>query len=208
ALWFLRSCETRRVLDAALAGLGAAAAMYGKYWSIYLLLGLGIAALVDRRRAAYFRSPAPWVTIAVGALALAPHVAWLIANDFAPFSYAIVLHGAGSFASTIGAALGYLAGTVAYVPVPPLFVAVVAAPRARGRPRAGMAASPRAPAGGARVRGGAVEAGLDPPPDRPALGVAVVDAPLPAVAGEAVALAARRDPPPRRRRHPRARGCI
>ena len=100
-LWFLRSFETRRVLDAALAGLGAAAAMYGKYWSIFLLLGLGIAALVDRRRAAYFGSPAPWVTIAVGALALAPHVAWLIANDFAPFSYAIVLHGAGSFASTI-----------------------------------------------------------------------------------------------------------
>src|SRR6201993_4738282 len=127
-LWFLRSFETRRVLDAALAGLFAAAAMYGKYWSIVLLLGLGIAALIDRRRAAYFRSPAPWVTIAVGALALAPHVAWLIANDFAPFSYAIVLHGAGSFAATIGYALGYLAGSVAYVAVPLLIVAVVARP--------------------------------------------------------------------------------
>src|SRR5499426_3288215 len=127
-LWFLRSFETRRVLDAALAGLGAAAAMYGKYWSIFLLLGLGIAALADRRRAAYFRSPAPWVTIAVGALALAPHAAWLIANDFAPFSYAIVLHGTGSLASTIGAALGYLAGSVAYIAVPLLVVAVVARP--------------------------------------------------------------------------------
>src|SRR5258708_31048501 len=128
-LWFLRSFATRRVLDAALAGLGAAAAMYGKYWSIFLLLGLGIAAFVDRRRAAYFGSPAPWVTIAVGALALAPHVAWLIANDFAPFSYAIVLHGAGSLASTIGAALGYLAGSIAYVAVPLLIVAVRAPPR-------------------------------------------------------------------------------
>src|SRR5260221_3381834 len=127
-LWVLRSFATRRVLDAALAGLGAAAAMYGKYWSIFLLLGLGIAALVDRRRAAYFGSLAPWVTIAVGALALAPHVAWLIANDFAPFSYAIVLHGAGSLASTIGAALGYLAGSIAYVAVPLLIVAVVARP--------------------------------------------------------------------------------
>jgi len=127
-LWFLRSFETRRVLDAALAGLGAAAAMYGKYWSIFLLLGLGIAALADRRRAVYFSSPAPWVTIAVGALALAPHVAWLIANDFAPFSYAVVLHGAGSLTSTIGAALGYLAGSLAYVAVPLLIVAVVARP--------------------------------------------------------------------------------
>jgi hypothetical protein len=31
-LWFLRSFETRRPLDAALAGLAAAASMYGKYW--------------------------------------------------------------------------------------------------------------------------------------------------------------------------------
>src|SRR5260221_2396163 len=127
-LWFLRSFETRRVLDAALAGLGAAAAMYGKYWSIFLLLGLGIAALVDRRRAAYFGSPVPWVTIAVGALALAPHVAWLIANDFAPFSYAIVLHGAGSFAPPIRPAPRYLAGDPAHVAVPLLIVAVVARP--------------------------------------------------------------------------------
>src|SRR5205085_1349081 len=42
-LWFLRSFETRRPLYAALAGLGAAAAMLGKYWSIYLLAGLGLA---------------------------------------------------------------------------------------------------------------------------------------------------------------------
>src|SRR6476659_6413487 len=128
-LWFLRSFETRRVLDAALAGLGAAAAMYGKYWSIFLLLGLGVAALSDPRRAAYFRSSAPWVTIAVGALALAPHVAWLIANDFAPFSYAMVLHGAGSLASTLGDSLGYLAGSAAYVAVPVLIVLATARPR-------------------------------------------------------------------------------
>jgi 4-amino-4-deoxy-L-arabinose transferase-like glycosyltransferase len=127
-LWFLRSFESRRVFDAALAGLFAAAAMYGKYWSVFLLLGLGIAALLDPRREAYFRSPAPWVTIAAGAVALAPHVAWLIANDFAPFSYAIVLHGEGSLISTVGAALGYVAGSVAYVAVPLLIVFFLARP--------------------------------------------------------------------------------
>src|SRR5262249_14707167 len=62
-LAFLRSFESRRVLDAALAGVLAAASMYGKYWSVVLLLGLGVAALADSRRAAYFRSAAPWVTI-------------------------------------------------------------------------------------------------------------------------------------------------
>src|SRR5262249_46243789 len=80
------------------------------------------------RRAAYVGSAAPGVAIAGGALGLAPHAAWLIANDFAPFSYAIVLHGAGSLASTIGAAFGYLAGSVAYVAVPLLIVAVVVRP--------------------------------------------------------------------------------
>ena len=127
-LWFLRSFESRRVLDAALAGLSAAAAMYGKYWSVFLLLGLGAAALVDQRRAAYFRSPAPWVTIAVGALALAPHIAWLIANDFAPFSYALDVHRSESFASTLRGALGYLAAAVAYLAVPLVVLFLAARP--------------------------------------------------------------------------------
>ncbi|HEY6618025.1 MAG TPA: glycosyltransferase family 39 protein, partial [Steroidobacteraceae bacterium] len=64
--WFLRSLETRRTGWAVMAGIGAAASMLGKYWSIFLLAGLGLAALIDRRRGAYFRSPAPWLTIAVG----------------------------------------------------------------------------------------------------------------------------------------------
>jgi 4-amino-4-deoxy-L-arabinose transferase-like glycosyltransferase len=127
-LWFLRSYETRRTFDAALAGIGAAAAMYGKYWSVFLLLGLGVAALADERRAAYFRSPAPWVTIAVGALALCPHAAWLIANDFAPFSYAVTVHGTGSFASALVAAMGYLAGSIAYVVVPLVILLAMARP--------------------------------------------------------------------------------
>jgi hypothetical protein len=127
-LWFLRSFETRRPLDAALAGLAAAAAMYGKYWSVFLLIGLGLAALADPRRAAYFRSAAPWVTVAVGALALAPHAAWLVANDFAPFSYAVVVHGASSLVSTLGAVGGYLAGSVGYVAIPLIIVSFAARP--------------------------------------------------------------------------------
>src|SRR5215470_10766572 len=127
-LWFLRSFETRRPFAAALAGLFAAASMYGKYWSIFLLLGLGVAALSDSRRAAYFRSAAPWVTVAVGALALAPHVAWLIANDFAPFTYAVATHGADSFATTFRAALGYLVGSAAYVAVPLVLAFAMARP--------------------------------------------------------------------------------
>jgi hypothetical protein len=117
-LAFIRSYETRAALPSALAGLAAAAAMYGKYWSIVLLLGLGVAAVAHPGRAAYFRSSAPWITVAVGALALAPHLVWLAAHDFSPFSYALLLHGAASRASTLQSVLGYLAGGVAYVALP------------------------------------------------------------------------------------------
>src|SRR5262249_8890118 len=127
-LYFLRSLETRRVRDAALAGLWAALAMYGKYWSVMLIAGLAITALADPQRLRYFRSAAPWVTIAVGALALTPHVAWLFANDFAPFTYATAVHGAAPLAVTLKGALGYLVAGFAYVAAPLIIVAVVARP--------------------------------------------------------------------------------
>src|SRR5262249_58763009 len=51
-----------------------------------------------------------------------------IANDFAPFSYAMVLHGAGSLASTLADSLGYLLGSAAYVALPVLIVFATARP--------------------------------------------------------------------------------
>jgi hypothetical protein len=67
---------------------------------------------------AYFRSPAPYVTVAVGAIVLAPHVAWLVANAFAPVSYAAAVHSTDSTAATAMAALGYLAGGIGYLAGP------------------------------------------------------------------------------------------
>jgi hypothetical protein len=90
--WFLRSFETRRAGWAVLAGIGATAAMLGKYWSIFLLAGLGVAALSDPRRGAYFRSPAPWLTIATGAVLIAPHLVWVATHDFEPIRYAFGAH--------------------------------------------------------------------------------------------------------------------
>jgi 4-amino-4-deoxy-L-arabinose transferase-like glycosyltransferase len=131
-LFFLRSVGSRRVLDAALAGAAAAASMYGKYWSIVLLAGLGIAALLDPRRRIYFRSSAPWVTALVGALALAPNLASLFAHDFSPISYAFDTHGGRSFASR--GVLGYLAGSAAYVALP-VSIALIATRPSRAEVR-------------------------------------------------------------------------
>ena len=86
--WFLRSFVARRIGWAVLAGVGAAAAMLGKYWSVILLAGLGFVALTDSRRDSYFNSFAPYLTLAVGTILLTPHVDWLIAHHFVTFTYA------------------------------------------------------------------------------------------------------------------------
>ena len=127
-LWFLRSFMTGSHVYAALAGFGAALCMLGKYWSIFLIAGLIVAALIDRRRGLYFRSLAPWITIAVGLVFIAPHLLWLYRNHFEPFTYAMVVHGEKPFAAAALSALGYLAGFAGYVAVP-VIVALVA-----GRP--------------------------------------------------------------------------
>jgi 4-amino-4-deoxy-L-arabinose transferase-like glycosyltransferase len=123
--WFLRSYETRRPLYGLLAGVAAAAAMLSKYWSIFLLLGLGMVALLGSRRRAYFGSAAPWLTLAAGTLAIAPHVAWLYADGFRAFGYAIQTHASTVFDAFLSD-FGYLAGTAAYLAAP-ILVAVAAA---------------------------------------------------------------------------------
>ena len=128
AFWFLRSFETRKPTWAALAGVGAAAAMLAKYWSINLVAGLALAAMLDARRGLYFRSAAPWITTAVGTLLLAPHVAWLIAHDFSPMAYAVDAHELSSLPRTLVSIAGYLAGAAGYVAVPTLLVLIASRP--------------------------------------------------------------------------------
>jgi len=130
--WFLRSFETRSPVFAALAGLAAGAAMLGKYWSIALLAGLGLAALADPRRGSYFASAAPWVTIAVGTLVLSPHVAWLVAHDFMPFGYAAGRVASADLSSTLVAVLRYVGGIAGYIAVPVVAAIVAARPGIAG----------------------------------------------------------------------------
>jgi 4-amino-4-deoxy-L-arabinose transferase-like glycosyltransferase len=125
--FFLRSYETRSAMWAALAGAAAAAAMMGKYWSVFLLAGLGVAALADSRRAQYFRSAAPWVTIAAGAVLFAPHVAWIVAHDFAPFTYAVAAH-QSTLASSALSGIGFLLGVAAYASPAVVLAAVMTRP--------------------------------------------------------------------------------
>ncbi len=125
--WFLLSFETRRPGWAVLAGLGAAAAMLGKYWSILLLAGLALAALSDPRRTAYFRSPAPWLTMAAGAVALAPHVIFIATHGFSTVSFAMTAHET-TFAMALGWSLYFLLSVVGYIALPVVLSALTTYP--------------------------------------------------------------------------------
>ncbi|MFZ5738598.1 MAG: glycosyltransferase family 39 protein [Pseudomonadota bacterium] len=124
---FLRALESRAALWAALAGAFAGASMLGKYWSVVLVVALGLAALIDPRRGRFFGSMAPWLMILCGGLVLAPHVWWLYVHDFPTLSYAEA-HEAGSFADNLRDTLGYLAGCVGYAAVALIVAALLLRP--------------------------------------------------------------------------------
>jgi hypothetical protein len=125
--WFFLSFETRRTNFAALAGFAAGAAMLGKYWSIFLLAGLGLAALTDPRRAAYFRSPAPWITIAAGAAVLAPHVFWIATHGFTTVDFAFTSH-ATSLVRAAAGSLYFLLSVLGYIAAPIVLGALATLP--------------------------------------------------------------------------------
>src|SRR5262249_35128331 len=107
---FLRSFETREGRWALAAGGAAALAMLGKYYSVFLLLGFGVAAILHPERRAYFGSLAPWLSIAAGLLALTPHLHWLATTGAPPFSYALAAHAGKPVASALAEALLFIPG--------------------------------------------------------------------------------------------------
>jgi hypothetical protein len=88
--------------------------MLGKYWSLFMLAGLALAALADPRGAAYFRSPAPWVTMAVGALALTPHLYFIATHGFSTVEFAMTAH-LTTFADATQWSFYFLLGVLGYM---------------------------------------------------------------------------------------------
>jgi 4-amino-4-deoxy-L-arabinose transferase-like glycosyltransferase len=126
-LCFLRSVRDRRPVQAALAGAAGAGAMLGKYWSVNLVGGLGLAALLDRRRAAYFKSMAPWITLATLVLLFLPHIVWLKTGGSVATGFAQSIQEDNASRTRT---LSYLLGAIAYVVVPLLLFATLRPTRA------------------------------------------------------------------------------
>ena len=104
ATWaFLRALRTPTMRNGLLLGVALAVAILAKYFSLVLIIGMVAAALVGKDRWRLMTSPAMAGVMIGGALALTPHLIWLVGADFAPLRYAD-----DQTASSLGEFFGYL----------------------------------------------------------------------------------------------------
>jgi 4-amino-4-deoxy-L-arabinose transferase-like glycosyltransferase len=88
ALVFLIAFERRTIAWGALLGLACAAAVLTKYWALFIVGAVGVAAIAHPERVRFFRAWTPYVATVVFLAAIAPHLIWLVQSDYAPFAYA------------------------------------------------------------------------------------------------------------------------
>lgn len=97
---FLRAFEAPRHIGWAIAaGVACALAMLGKYYSIFLVASLVLAALLHPERRRYLLSVSPWISTLAGTAVLAPHLHWLATTGATTFDYALAHAGADRIAA-------------------------------------------------------------------------------------------------------------
>jgi 4-amino-4-deoxy-L-arabinose transferase-like glycosyltransferase len=115
---FLRSFEQRDIRWAVAAGLAAALAMLGKYYSVFLIVSFALAAICHPQRRAYFGSKAPWISGATGLVGLVPHLYWLVTTGAQPFAYALEQHAGKTLDATLMQAALFVLGTAMILAAP------------------------------------------------------------------------------------------
>jgi Dolichyl-phosphate-mannose-protein mannosyltransferase len=71
-----------------LLGVAIGLAWWAKYFVVMLAAPLAAFLLLDRDARRRLAGPGPWIAAAVALIVTAPHLVWLVHNDFLPFSYA------------------------------------------------------------------------------------------------------------------------
>jgi 4-amino-4-deoxy-L-arabinose transferase-like glycosyltransferase len=77
-----------RLLHWVLLGLAIGLALWAKYFVAVLAAPLALFLLFDRDARKALATPGPYVALVVAAVVMAPHLLWLVRNDFLPFVYA------------------------------------------------------------------------------------------------------------------------
>jgi 4-amino-4-deoxy-L-arabinose transferase-like glycosyltransferase len=70
-----------------LLGVSLGLALWAKYFIVVLALPLALFIIFDRTARKYLATARPWVAAAVALVVMAPHLIWLVQNNFPPFAY-------------------------------------------------------------------------------------------------------------------------
>ena len=85
---FHAALRTGRLLYWAYLGLVLGLAVWAKYFVVALAVPLALFLLFDSRARQALTRPGPYLAAIIAVLIAAPHLSWLIENDFLPFNYA------------------------------------------------------------------------------------------------------------------------
>jgi 4-amino-4-deoxy-L-arabinose transferase-like glycosyltransferase len=83
-----RGLRRRRLSDWILLGLALGLSLWAKYFVVVLAAPMIAFALVDRDARKALTTPGPYLAAAVALVVAAPHLVWLVQNDFLPLAYA------------------------------------------------------------------------------------------------------------------------
>ncbi len=71
-----------------LLGVAIGMALWAKYFVLVLALPLALFLFYDREARRSLATPGPYVAVVAALVTMAPHIVWLVQNDFLPFTYA------------------------------------------------------------------------------------------------------------------------
>src|SRR5262250_2178104 len=71
-----------------LLGVAIGLSLWAKYFVVVLAAPLALFLLVDRDARRALATAGPWIALALALVIMAPHLVWLVRNDFLPFAYA------------------------------------------------------------------------------------------------------------------------
>lgn len=131
-LFYLRARRGLGIVDGFLAGAFASLTVFGKYWALFLVAGMAIAALVGAGTRRFWRSPAPYVMALGAAVVVAPHVWWFV-SERGGTSYTFMRDTvvvSQSFGAALLRSARYLINSVAYAIAPIVFLAALRPGRA------------------------------------------------------------------------------
>jgi 4-amino-4-deoxy-L-arabinose transferase-like glycosyltransferase len=83
-----RALRQRQMRDWLLLGIAVGMSLWAKYFVVVLVAPMVAFALVDRDARRCLATRGPYVAAAVALVVMAPHLVWLVRNDFLPIAYA------------------------------------------------------------------------------------------------------------------------